>query len=206
MVIGMREQNLSPKVRALYEAVRQLMEEDSSLKDIKVSDITSRAGIGKGTAYDYFKNKEEIISSALFYHMNLICCQVKEKFDRMDSFGDMIKYALACMDQEIRQRDCFIKFIHILSDNGLISRLLQEKISSRDADSCMPEDLLKYMIDKGIDNGDIKEKLPRAYMSMTIASKLMVYAMYITDEEPEKVCKRVQMHKLICDSLLKEFN
>lgn len=202
----MKEQNLSPKVLALYEAVRHLMEEDTDIKELKVSDITNRAGIGKGTAYDYFKNKEEIISSALFYHMNLICSQIREHFDRLDSFEDMLRYAMACMDEEIKQRTCFIKFIHILSDNGLISRLLQEKIHQRDEESCMPEDLLEEIIRKGIANGDISVKLPRAYMSMTIAAKLMVYAIYITDEKSEKVCPAAQMHKLICDSLMKEFN
>ena len=56
------EKKLSPKVKALYEAVEELIFENIDVKEIKVSDITERAGIGKGTAYEYFRNKEEIIS------------------------------------------------------------------------------------------------------------------------------------------------
>ena len=51
------ENELKPKVRALYEAVLELLNENADISTMKVSDITSRAGIGKGTAYDYFKSK-----------------------------------------------------------------------------------------------------------------------------------------------------
>ena len=61
------ENELKPKVRALYEAVLELLNENADISTMKVSDITSRAGIGKGTAYDYFKSKEEIIACAVMY-------------------------------------------------------------------------------------------------------------------------------------------
>ena len=35
---------------------------------LKVSDITARAGIGKGTAYEYFRSKDELVECALNYH------------------------------------------------------------------------------------------------------------------------------------------
>lgn len=43
------ENELKPKVRALYEAVLELLNENADISTMKVSDITSRAGIGKGT-------------------------------------------------------------------------------------------------------------------------------------------------------------
>ena len=52
-----------PKVLALYEAVLKLLDEGADINTLKVSDMTERAGIGKGTAYDYFKSKEEIIAA-----------------------------------------------------------------------------------------------------------------------------------------------
>lgn len=58
-----------PKVLALYRAVLELLDDGADINAMKVSDITEHAGIGKGTAYDYFKSKEEIIASALSYDM-----------------------------------------------------------------------------------------------------------------------------------------
>lgn len=54
------------KVLLMYQAVSSLLKE-KEVSRITVSDITSTAGIGKGTAYEYFSSKEEIISSALLY-------------------------------------------------------------------------------------------------------------------------------------------
>lgn len=113
----MKEKTLSPKVKALYEAVEELIFENIDVKGIKVSDITERAGIGKGTAYEYFRNKEEIISSALLYHIDLICRQMVEKAEELKDFEKTMQFILCSIDAEIRKRDCFVQFIHLVSDN-----------------------------------------------------------------------------------------
>ena len=59
----MKEKTLSPKVKALYEAVEELIFENIEVKGIKVSDITERAGIGKGTAYEYFRSEERRVGT-----------------------------------------------------------------------------------------------------------------------------------------------
>ena len=55
------------KMRRMYEAVSGLVKAKKEIADIKVSDITKAAGIGKGTAYEYFESKEELIAHALMY-------------------------------------------------------------------------------------------------------------------------------------------
>lgn len=58
---------IAEKEMLMYQAVIEMVREDYDINSIKVSDITSRAGIGKGTAYEYFSSKEEIIVKALLY-------------------------------------------------------------------------------------------------------------------------------------------
>ena len=58
------KEKLSEKELALFQAVIDLIEEDADIHSIKVSDITNRAGIGKGTAYEYFSSKEEMVAKA----------------------------------------------------------------------------------------------------------------------------------------------
>ena len=53
------------KARRMFQAVIELIQDNADLSTIKVSDITTRAGIGKGTAYEYFSSKEEILTLAL---------------------------------------------------------------------------------------------------------------------------------------------
>ncbi len=59
--------NIAEKEMQMYQAVIDMVQEDCDINSITVSDITKRAGIGKGTAYEYFSSKEEIIAKALLY-------------------------------------------------------------------------------------------------------------------------------------------
>ena len=61
----------SQKVLAMYQAVIEFINEGCDINTLKVADITGRAGIGKGTAYEYFSSKEEIISSAILYYVKV---------------------------------------------------------------------------------------------------------------------------------------
>ena len=47
---------LSPKMTAVYQAVIELFTEGADLNNLTVAEITAKAGIGKGTAYEYFSN------------------------------------------------------------------------------------------------------------------------------------------------------
>ena len=54
-ITGWEERHQVPsKVLLMYQAVLQFMEEGADVASIRVSSITERAGIGKGTAYEYF--------------------------------------------------------------------------------------------------------------------------------------------------------
>lgn len=57
------------KVLRMYDAVIQLIEEGEDASTVRVSMITDRAGIGKGTAYDYFDTKEDIVACAVVFHI-----------------------------------------------------------------------------------------------------------------------------------------
>ena len=51
--------NPPDKMRLMFEAVSELIRQQRDISTIKVQDITTEAGIGKGTAYEYFSSKEE---------------------------------------------------------------------------------------------------------------------------------------------------
>lgn len=69
------------KVLALYQAVIEFINEGCDINTLKVADITGWAGIGKGTAYEYFSSKEEIISSAILYYVK-VCFENCRNFYR----------------------------------------------------------------------------------------------------------------------------
>lgn len=82
--------HLAPKVKATYEAVIALFMEGADLNNLTVAEITAKAGIGKGTAYEYFSNKEEMIAGALFYELKESCESLYEHLKKeKDLYGKM---------------------------------------------------------------------------------------------------------------------
>ncbi len=198
------EEKLPEKVEAMYKAVTALLEEGADINRLKVSDITERAGIGKGTAYEYFQNKEELISSAMLYQMNVIYSGVAKTIQEQTSFENCIYFLLSSIEEKISQRECFLKFVHIITDNGIISERLRDAIREHEKKTYQSEDYVKYMIRLGKKTGEIKSNLPEEYMYFAIASKIVGYAIYMTQEH--KKCSNREMQKMICEGLLRELS
>lgn len=59
----------SPKEILILESVIDMFLAGASFYNMKVADIAAKAGIGKGTVYEYFSSKEEIITKAVAYRI-----------------------------------------------------------------------------------------------------------------------------------------
>ena len=57
------------KELACYEAIVTLLKQGKTVSDLTVADIAREAGMGKGTVYDYFTTKDEIVSKALVFYV-----------------------------------------------------------------------------------------------------------------------------------------
>ena len=55
------------KKAAVFRAVLGLLRQGRPLGDLKVSEIAEAAGIGKGTVYEYFPSREELLRDAMQY-------------------------------------------------------------------------------------------------------------------------------------------
>lgn len=206
MDISMAKEKVPPKVKAMYDAVRQLLEEGCDVNEMKVADITNRAGIGKGTAYEYFDNKEQIISGALLYHISSVCGYLKEETKQYDNLSEVVACILDYLEKIMQEGECFIKFVHILTDSSSLSRRLQEKIVERNQETCMPGDLIGQIIRIGTESGEINKSLPYTYLSMVIIAKVLMYVVYLTGMMEENDCGKEEMRQLIYRSILSELN
>lgn len=199
-------EKIPEKVKAIYDAVQELLEEGADINRMKVSDITERAGIGKGTAYEYFDNKEELISSALLYHTKLIYDELGAGIKGKKSLSDCIFYALEAMEEKIGQRECFFRYIHIITDNGSISKTLREKMQKHGKNSYPSEDIISNIIRIGKGSGEIRRDLPETYLYFCIASKFITFAAFLAGEWDKTDCESRKMKELVCSGLIKELS
>ncbi|MBO7374494.1 MAG: helix-turn-helix transcriptional regulator [Lachnospiraceae bacterium] len=101
-------ESLPEKEKKLYYSVSEYIKEGRDISTLKVSEISSRAGIGKGTTYGYFESKEELITKAVHYLL----------FDR-------IKTVLMITQQEDDFKNKFYKILDYIWENKLDNTTLQ---------------------------------------------------------------------------------
>lgn len=195
--------DMPPKVLLMYKAVEELITEGVDINDIRVSTITDRAGIGKGTAYDYFDTKEDILAGAIVYYLRKFVDEMNEMLSGCSSFMEQVHALIEGMENNKEKQQCIIKYIHVLTDKSGVNRLIQERFSMEEAKRHLPMGVLEDMLEKGIECGEVRDDLPIEYMVYVLFSKIISYI--ICFGEKSMVGLRADgIRKLIYQSILDE--
>lgn len=186
---------LPPKVVKLYGAVMELIEEGVDISSMKVSQITERAGIGKGTAYDYFGTREEIIVHALMFFMEEAVRKLEQEIWEKENFSQRIELFMDSIDRQAEKGACLLCLVNLVfeaSDLGqLFRKLLNEHREHRKEEACLLSALEREMVEKGIADGEIRKDLPTAYMTYILMAKIVAYALYtVHHQEADKKSAR----------------
>lgn len=168
---------MPPKVEKLYNAVRQLIEEGTDVVNIKVSSITELAGIGKGTAYEYFDSKEDLVACAVVYHVAVMMDWLGRKFHDGSTFPELLDFMLDEMDTRNCKIQAFFWFVHILTDNTEISRLIRQKMESEEFKSYAPLTFLRTELAQRQQKGEVRDDQPVDYQVYVLISHLATYMM-----------------------------
>lgn len=169
----------SPKVIAMYEAVGCLMEEGRDLYTLKVSDITEKAGIGKGTAYEYFETKEELIRKAIFYQIQSSVRRMAQAVRREESFREKMYALMTYMDKNHSRYQMLTKSLCYYIQ-GLFrgkQRMNQLECSVRDDEEM--RDFFKELLVQASREGLAREDLPCCFMQSAVVTQILVYSMHI---------------------------
>lgn len=172
-------EELRPKVRALYRAVLELLDEGADINNIKVSEITRKAGIGKGTAYDYFKSREEIIVGALFYDLEREMGTEQETLRQFDSFAAKMEYAFDWIERRFREQKSFMRVLRLTTQKTEISGSLLEEFKKRKDFPCRPIRILGDLCREGKERGEIREEIPVDAACLTALSSLAAFVMFL---------------------------
>lgn len=181
---GLEEfQEIPPKVLRMYDAVIQLIEEGEDASSIRVSTITDRAGIGKGTAYDYFDSKEDIVASAVVFHIRRVFRLLEQELEKQDSFEEQLSWLMEEIDRESSRKYCFIRMVHILTDNSEFSLQVRQRMMSESFERYHPVKVFGNILKQGMNRQEIRSDLPVEFMVYTVFSGLLTYMLSISTEE-----------------------
>lgn len=169
------KEQIPAKVLQLYQGVMELILQGVDVRTLKVSDITQKAGIGKGTAYDYFDTREEIIVSAILHVMVCIQEKVEAELARRTSFFERMEYLLEVLEEKMEERECFLHFIHLLTDTSICGLKLQERIKEEGQENYTLVTMLTDMIREGMESGELRADLPVGYLCYAVSSQIVCF-------------------------------
>ena len=188
--------NLPEKVLKIFNAVEKLAEQGKDVTTLKVSEISSMAGIGKGTTYEYFESREEMISKAVFYSISksigMILQIFKEEIGFKENFYKMMDYIWSRRLDENATRSVFEvlrtiqkpenAFFGMKSVNG--EKMITESFAA------IEKELISYM-EKGM-----KEKLFREenmkFAKNVLCSQVIQFLFFLQDNPMENDKREIE--------------
>ena len=171
--------NPPEKVLALYHAVADLINEGCDVSTMKVSDITGRAGIGKGTAYEYFSSKEEIISATVLYYVQECVEELQKIAFAERSFYEKINEILDFIDVHVKEKQGVFFLIKLVLESYEMPKNLKDEYERIKQDCCEREknEILDSLVEAGVREGLIREQ--NAFLQRAaLETQLSVYFMY----------------------------
>lgn len=194
---------IPPKVLKLYEAVNQLLEEGADPGSLRVSTITDRAGIGKGTAYEYFDSKDEIVIYAVVYQMQMAMMELEKGLQERKSFREQINFLLDEVSAQEGQQNSFLKQIHLLTDNTEFSRQVQGIMASAALKKYQLVQLFRQLLGEAVERGELRKDLPLDYMVYSMGGRVLAYMVAVSGGDLQIELSRMRdlMYKGIMEEL-----
>lgn len=112
----MINEKYTAKEITIFKGVLKLLNEGLNLHTIKASDIADAANIGKGTLYNYFKSKEDIIAKAIIYNISTQFNYFIDLLEKADSFKEKFYIGLQLIEESSKTKDTTFQLL--LSSSG----------------------------------------------------------------------------------------
>ena len=191
------------KREAVYEAVITLMEKGGDQSTIKVSDIAAEAGIGKGTVYEYFSSREEIIAKTIIYYIDSYLKKAERIFDKKAGFRERLNGILDIIANESGRSEFFIDVLLSTAKVKDIYKILKKANIAIDFEKDVTE-YLEKLIDGGKNEGIIGAGTDMEYASFVIRSAIggylgLQYKMNVSRKE--KITKKQYVYDMVVSAL-----
>lgn len=176
----MNTKEYTEKEIAILNATVDLMKGGINPYLIKVSDIAEAANIGKGTIYDYFNSKEEVISTAVIYNidkeMQIGYERIKSKENFKDKYYEILKIML-------ENRENNLSILDILLSTGGIREFYKHIMVNDEDNQCqfdpIKNEIIDHILETGFKEAVIERKGSSYYQRMAIRGSIAGFSNYI---------------------------
>lgn len=191
------------KVLAMYQAVWAMLDEGQDMSKMKVSDITTRAGIGKGTAYEYFRSKEEILSRAMNYDFQIQYQIILERVKKQESFRSALECCFDWLEENEDRRRLGRQFIRHRNCPESPEDTQREFCKMQSDMAAVVNEVLGHIVKLGRDQGYIRKGITDKMAILQILFQLVGFFIYRELGNPENRQEIQMMKGFLCDNIEK---
>ena len=159
------------EVRLQREPARSV----TGLSQEEILSIAEEAGIGKGTVYEYFTSREEIISKAMAYRLRGEADALSERVNKAEGFEQKLD-TLLCFARDSVQAQASGMKVLFASARTLES---PEAVCRHIGDAQVVEQLramIARIVESGVREGLLRQPPSEAYALMALAGAVFGYA------------------------------
>lgn len=179
----MENNTYTDKELAIFNGVIDLIKRGANIYLVTVSEIAKASGVGKGTIYEYFRTKEEVISKAILYNMKKEVEHAIERVEQKKSFKDRYYEALEII---VENFDNKFSTINLLLSTGNFNELYEYMIDEKQliaAYTSRIESIIDRLLLMGYEEGIIAIEESQYYKRMVIISSIAGFINYINNRE-----------------------
>ncbi|AXH09123.1 TetR family transcriptional regulator [Malaciobacter halophilus] len=160
------------------------------IKKLTVSQVAKTAGIGKGTIYEYFENKEDIIFEIINIHIdkyhNEFEQNIKKEKTTRDKVLHFFKFAIDDSKENMKHFDGFKEYLSIV-----LSEENEQMLSFNCSCSSFFQVQLAKILQEGIQKGELKkEAIDLVEVIMVYERGLAITKMTQNDADVKVLCKK----------------
>lgn len=179
----MENNTYTDKELAIFNGVIDLIKRGANIYLVTVSEIAKASGVGKGTIYEYFRTKEEVISKAILYNMKREVEHAIERVEQKNNFKDRYYEALEII---VENFDNKFSTINLLLSTGNFNELYEYMIDEKHliaAYTSRIESIIDRLLLMGYEEGIITIEESQYYKRMVIISSIAGFINYINNRE-----------------------
>ena len=179
--------NKEEKRKAIAIACSDLLLE-RGIGNLTISELAKTAGVGKGTIYEYFENKEDIVFEIISTFMTEFEKRLLGVVDEAADTKEKIYHFFSMLFEDEsyqKQLKTYQEYLAISLTNGteqmvVFSKNCREKFQK----------ILTRIVDDGIENGEIRKESRDLVPAMLLFEKGLVVDTKAVDVEPKYEIKR----------------
>ena len=158
------------KRQDILASARELFR-DKGFHYTKMEEIAITAGVGKGTLYEYFDNKQNIFDEACIAYVDLIIDNIKYISDMEKSFKDKL-WILFSEKLKMESEFANMSIDNILSNKNIISEKTVKTILGKITEMYM---LISNIVDQGKEEGVVVKNVQSEIIACLIVGAMSEY-------------------------------